>query len=172
MDRMLSRSAALVVGAAAFLAGCSATPSVTSSAPGKVFTVYKTEPVCSGIDIFGFDLFSITRPVRTRFWVFAEDGMAFLFDPPNGPAPSEREPRMHWVAQEPALTVIAEVNGLPVALHLGHLLVGVSPAHCWRDYGPVTDGETVEFTADGIVVDGQNRGAIPGSQPAVVADGP
>jgi hypothetical protein len=55
----------------------------------------------------------------------------------------------------PDLTVIGEVNGLPIALHSRRLLVGKD------DFGPVADGETVEFTLSGIIVAGTYVGKIP-----------
>ena len=163
MSCSLIRQAAVVASIAVPLIGCSATPSVTSPAQGKVFEVLKAEPKQSGIAVLGFDLFSITRHVQTRFWVFAEDGIGFVFDPSDVGSQHNGEPYIHWVTpSSPDLTGFAEVNGLPVAVHLGHLLVSTSPSLHWRDYGPIADGETIEFTASGILVDGRYRGALPG----------
>ena len=150
---LLWNSAALVlllVLSSSVLLGCASEPRVTSPAPGGV--IHVTWHDQQRLSLGGG---SIERPVTTQFWLFAEDGIDFHYYDSSGPEPSELDSREWILLPSPDLRVIAYVNGLPVALHHGRVLVGT------RNFGSVGEGETLEFTAAGVLVDGERRGALP-----------
>jgi hypothetical protein len=152
MSRLLTWPRSLIVSAAVLMAGCASTPCVTSSAPGGLIDIRLHEQVRTSFVIGHFE-----RLATKQFWLFAEDNIDFHFYSQTGPEPSQLTSDYWILLPSPDIRVIAYVNGLPVGFHCGRLLVGT------HDFGPIAEGDTVEFTASGIVVEGQQRGAIPQS---------
>jgi hypothetical protein len=142
----------MFAGMALLLVGCSTAPCVTSPARGKLMAVSWYQPVRTSLVIGTYE-----RPVATRFWLFAEQSIDFHWYTPNGPAPCDEESESYILLSSSDLRVVAYANGLPVGFHAGRLLVGT------HDYGPIAEGDTIEFTASGIVVAGRDAGPVPES---------
>lgn len=149
---LLARRATIFAGTVAMAVGCAATPVVTSPAPGKLMEVSWYQPVRTSSVIGAYE-----RPTATRLWLFVEHGIDFHWYSPDGPASGDAESDLHIMLSSSDLRVVGYANGLPVGFHAGRMLVGR------HDFGPVSEGDTIEFTSSGIVVAGRDAGPIPES---------
>jgi len=122
---------------------------VTTEAPVHGIQVARVEPS------WGAD----TTPAQINFWLYAEDALDFqVCGFPGVPMKVAGGPVGEPVGVfsfGPSLETIGGVNGLPVSLHAGHLLIGNS------DFGPIESHDTVEFTQQGLLVSGAYRGSLP-----------
>src|SRR6185436_11418794 len=99
------------------LAACSAPLRVTTEAPVHGIQVARVEPS------WGAD----TTPAQINFWLYAEDALDFqVCGFPGVPMKVAGGPVGEPVGVfsfGPSLETIGGVNGLPVSLHAGHLLI-------------------------------------------------
>jgi len=147
---MIKRAPLLLAASLALAAGCASTPQNTTGVPGGTVKVLRVER--RNTPFLGGTLF---RQVETRFWVFAEDGVPYTVLE-SGTVHDQPED-FTVVAWGQGLLPIGELDGQPVRVHYQQLLIGT------QEFGPVEDGDTVEFTKQGVFVGGEFRGKWKGT---------